>query len=136
MSKTFPMMIDVEDIAVGRVMRLLHKTPGVVKFHLDMDRAGGKVASNGDARAHSPNRKPYSRFAIPGDQAILDLLYRRPMLSTELAAAFGEQGRSPKSISSCLHKLKTDGLIISNDDGYVLSKKARDRLRARKHKKR
>jgi uncharacterized protein YpbB len=45
------------------------------------------------------------------------------------------QGRSGKSISSVLHKLKKQGDVQIGDDGYMLTKKARDRMRHRKGRK-
>jgi len=86
-----------------------------------------KLKPNGDARTHSPDRKPPGTFKESGEKAILALLYKRPMPSSAIATAFEKQGRSPKSIASCLHKLKTGKLIVGTDDGYTLTKIARDR---------
>lgn len=134
MPKTFPILIDVEEIAVGRVMRMLNKLPGVAKLHLDLEGVG---KSNGAGRTHSADRKPHGRFEVSGEEAILQALNGRPpMTSAQLAGAFEAQGRSPKSISSCLHKLRSEGLINSTHDGYSLTKKSRDRLRHRKSAKR
>lgn len=43
----FPISIIVEETALGTVMKLLHKTPGVVRFNVDMDHLGKKSAVNG-----------------------------------------------------------------------------------------
>jgi len=85
---------------------------------------------NGAARAHNPNRKPAGRFAKSGEEAILELLYDGPLISQQVRDEFIKQGRSGASISSCLHKLKTEGDIGSGPEGYFLTKKARDRMRS------
>lgn len=132
MPKTFPIVIDVEEVAVGRVMRLLNKTPGVAKFHLDLDREQ-KQFTNGEARAHSPDRKPYARFDVPGEDVVLEALQKKsPLIGRELGEIFANQGRSSKSISSCLYKLRTSDMIKSTPEGFILTKKARDRMRHRK----
>jgi hypothetical protein len=131
--KTLPFLVEVEDVAVGRFMLLMNKTPGVISYRADMK--GKSPKPNGDARAHNPDRKPAGRFEVSGDQAIIELIHKKgPMLSTALADAFTKQGRSPKSISSCLHKLRTDGLLQSVPEGYALTKKARDSMRSKKKK--
>src|SRR5262245_13653027 len=58
MPKLFGMTIEVEEIAVGRVMRLLNATPGVAKFHLDMDREKKPV---GRPNGHSAPRKSFEQ---------------------------------------------------------------------------
>jgi hypothetical protein len=123
----------VERVALGDVMAKLNSMPGVADFHVDFDR---KQTASGKPNGHAPGRKPPGRFELSGEQAILHALHGKPpMTAPQLADAFSAQGRSPKSISSCLHKLRTDGLISSTSDGYSLTKKARDRMRNKKKKK-
>lgn len=131
MPKTLPIIVDVEDVAVGRIMMLLNKTPGVIKFRVAMDEARNLGPNGSTKRAHNPDRKAPGRFAKPGEQAILELLYDDgPLLSSQLRDEFIKQGRSGASISSCLHKLKTDGDVNSGPEGYTLTKRSRDRLRS------
>jgi hypothetical protein len=40
MPKTFPIMIEVEEIALGPVLRKLNEMPGIAKLHLDLGRGG------------------------------------------------------------------------------------------------
>lgn len=40
MPKTFPVKIEVEEIALGTVLRKLHEMPGVVKFDIDFGHGG------------------------------------------------------------------------------------------------
>src|SRR5258708_2135645 len=47
-SPLFSIAIDVEESALGNVLRLLNRTPGVAKFHLDLDTLSKKsVPKNG-----------------------------------------------------------------------------------------
>jgi hypothetical protein len=135
MSKLFPISIEVEQDAVGRVMLLLNKTPGVAKFHLDMDR----VAKPNGADKGNSERKPYKprgSFDVSGEDVALAALYKGIAGRPQLMQAFTAQGRAPSSINSVLHKLRQSGDVHLADDGmYSLTKKARDRLRHRKSAK-
>jgi uncharacterized protein YpbB len=67
---------------------------------------------------------------------VIKALYGKPPMSVpQLRDLFVAQGRSGKSISSVLHKLKKQGDVQIGDDGYMLTKKARDRMRHRKGRK-
>jgi hypothetical protein len=37
MPKLFSIKVQVEDVALGRVMRLLHNTPGIAKINFDIN---------------------------------------------------------------------------------------------------
>jgi len=131
MSKLFPISIEVEQDAVGRVMLLLNKTPGVAKFHLDMDRV---QKTNGTGQPRGPYKR--GNFEVSGEDTVLKVLFGKPpMTAQQLRDVFISQGRSGSSINSVLYKFKRDGDVQVNDDGYALTKKARDRLRHRKAKR-
>ena len=49
----------------------------------------------------------------------------------QLRDAFEAQGRSPASIASVLHNMKSNGEVKLTDDGYTLTKLMRDRMRNR-----
>jgi ribosomal protein S19E (S16A) len=53
------------------------------------------------------------------------------MVTSALQQAFTAAGRG-SSIASATHRLRREGLIESTHEGYVLSRKAKDRLRHRK----
>lgn len=128
MPKLFPIYLEVEQVAVGAVVTMLNKTPGVV--HIDLERKKPK------ANGHAGETKPRGQYATGGDVEIENILFdNSPMTTNQLAAAFDQLGRSPKSVHSLVHRMKNDGVIVSGDDGYSLSKKARDRVRHRKTKK-
>ena len=40
MPKTFPIKLEVEEIALGTVLRKLHDMPGIVDLHLDLGHGG------------------------------------------------------------------------------------------------
>lgn len=127
MPKTFPILIDVEEIAVGRVMRVLNKMPGVSKLHLDLQ-------EKKQAKANGASRPATGRvnLAHSGNDTALAALYRKsPQTTGDLRAFFVAEGRSPHSINSVMHNLKRAGDVKSTTDGWILSKKARDRLRGR-----
>lgn len=119
MPKPFLIGLEIEERFFGSVMRRLGSLDGVAKIHWNMDKE--KV---GKPNGHHPDRKRAGRFDIPGEEAIAHILHGKPpMTASQLADAFAAQGRSPKSISSCLHKMRTNGDITSGPDGYSLTKK-------------
>lgn len=102
MPKLFPIHIEVEELAVGKVMRQLHNTPGVAKINLDM----GAPKLNG---AGAP-RGPYKtrKQSVTSDETGQDLvgktlLGKPPMRRKQLMDAFAAQGRSRSSINSVLY---------------------------------
>jgi len=126
MPKTFPIMIEVEEIAVGKVMRQLNKMPGVAKLHLNMEPPSKK--------ANGISQPPYKKFDQKAEEFILELLGKsQPTPTRVLRDHFADVGRRPGSTSSALNLLKKDGLIKPDDDNaWVLTKKAKDRLRHKK----
>lgn len=132
MPKPYLIGVEIEESSLGSVMRKLDGLQGVTKIHWNMDRdKTARVKPNG----HHPDRKPPGRFGVPGQVAIARMLHGKPpMTAPQIADAFAAQGRSPKSISSCLHKMRASGEISSGPEGYSLTKKMRDRMRAKKRK--
>lgn len=128
MPQLFPIYIEVEEIYVGKVIRLLDRTPGVANVDLQRGKKP-KVKPNGEAR-------PRGQYATPGNVEIEEILFdESPMTTNQLAEEFGRRGRSPKSVHSLVHKMKNDKVIVPTDDGYLLAKSARDRVRLRRKKK-
>jgi hypothetical protein len=134
MPKPFLIGVEIEERAFGAAMRRIDALPGVIRIHLKFSKE--KIGGKPNGRAQNGDRKPPGRFDIPGEEAIAKILHgKSPMTASQLADAFATQGRSPKSISSCIHKMRTNGEIISGPEGYTLTKKMRDRLRSKKAKK-
>jgi len=112
MPRPFVLGVEIEEGSLGRVMRRINALPGVVTIHMDFDAKKARKPNG-----HNPDRKPPSRFDVPGEVAIASILNGKPpMTSKQLADAFAAQGRSPKSISSCLHKMRIGGQISSGPD--------------------
>ena len=124
MPKLFPLNLEVEEIAVGRVMRLLQKMDGVVKVNLDLDQPEGKP--NGKAG------NPRKQFDVPGKDVLFKLVDRGIRRRSEIAKHFQDLGRSPQSISSIIYEAQQQGLLVSKEDGYHFTKKMRDRMRSKK----
>lgn len=58
MSDNFPILIDVEEHHVGRVLRLLDETPGIVNIHLQMRRERLPAPQRGPGRPRLLPRPP------------------------------------------------------------------------------
>jgi len=133
MPKLFPVLIEIEQSQVGKVMLALNKMPGVAKIGLEMDRR--KPKPNGDASAQRGPYKTRAMFEKTGDEVITEAIYampnRKAVTTNQLRELFVSQGRSAKSIHSQLHKLKSEGNIKNTADGWILTKIARDRIRGR-----
>ena len=129
MPKLFPMMIELEESAVGRIYNWLDAQPGVAKIRIgDKAVAGGKP--NGTHEPREP-RGPYKKYEAHGDDVVIKILFasKVPLTSTHLKDHFGALGRSPSSVNSLIHIMQKRGDLERRPDGYVLSKKLKDRLR-------
>ena len=121
MPKLFPIHIQVEEGAVGKVMRILNDLEGVAKLNLDLDRTG---------KPNGSRRPPAKKFDMKGENFVESLLFKDAMKTAVLRDHFRDVGRSPASINSQLSDMKKKGIIKQLDDGlWVLSKTARDRVR-------
>lgn len=103
MPKLFTISVGIEEIAVGRVMRLLHKTPGVARVDLDMD---------------SP--KLNGRKGPNGRELVLERLKKGPAKFADFSQIFEANGKSPKGLGSCLDTLKKKRLITRKGREYSL----------------
>jgi hypothetical protein len=132
MPKLFDLSIKVEEAALGRVMRLLHQTPGVARVDFDLGDAP-TAKSNGAAPHKEKTRK--RRFVDPTGATGADIAMKalakakEPLRQKELGAIFVASGRSAASYGSVLHALAKEGVATNKGDGYVLTKKGRDRAR-------
>ncbi len=85
MPKTFPIKIEVEEIALGTVLRRLNEMPGIAKLHLDLGHGG-----------HGPGKKELEHHAEAkrngngdGQQAAIKLLMSGPKHIREISQAVG-----------------------------------------------
>ena len=104
MAKTFPIIIEVEEIALGPVLRKLNEMPGIAKLHLDLGR-GGEGAGKEKLASAAAQQTPKGRR-----ETLIKLLLDGPKTTTELAAAMGE----PKDrIQNLLYIMRKEGLTGS-----------------------
>src|SRR5882672_6253552 len=107
MPKTFPIMIEVEELALGPVLRRLNEMPGIAKLHLDLGHGGegaGKkqleqAASNGSGN---------------NEQVAVKCLMQGPKHIGEISAALG--GGKSRAYST-MHVLKTKGIVAGEGAG-------------------
>lgn len=118
MPKTFPIRLEVEEIALGTVLRKLNDMPGIAKLDLDLGR-GGEGA--GRERLESAVAAPRGNAA----QVIVKTLMEAPRSSKELFAILGGKKSSMYTSTS---KLKKDGVIISADGKWQLTGKAQQEI--------
>jgi hypothetical protein len=85
MPKTFPIMIEVEEIALGPVLRRLNDMPGIAKLHLDLGH-GGQGAGKKQLEKHAAAKRGSN-----GDsqQAAVKLLMSGPKHIREISEAVG-----------------------------------------------
>jgi hypothetical protein len=135
MPKPFKLYVEVEELYAGRVMRALNNMEGVAKVVMDLESERKDGKPNGSGQPRGPY-KPRKTFETTGADFVMELLHKEPMPTQVLRDHFNDVGRSPHSISSQLHTLQNDDLIKHTADGtmWMLTKKAKDRMRHRKPK--
>lgn len=135
MPQLFPILIRVEEVALGKVMRTLHNTPGVAKVDLLLGDTKSAANGNGHLNGHAngedkPKKKRFvAEDGTTGADRLIQLLKKKPHKVTGIKAAFEKEGRAPDSASSLIHLAKQNGLIESKPDGYHLTKRGRDKAR-------
>jgi hypothetical protein len=114
MPKPFIVGIEIEEIALGSVMRRLHAMEGIVSIHLDFEkkpngeaRPRARPRSDGQAEASKP-REDSKAFEETGYDAVLRILKGKPKSLGEIRDAFSALGRSPSSVNSLVYHLQKD----------------------------
>lgn len=103
MAKTFPIKLEVEEIALGTVLRKLNDMPGIAKLHLDLER-GGEGAGRKQLEDASKGRNGNGN----NQQNIVKLLLQGPKHITEIARSIGGNKSSAYTATSIM---RTQGLI-------------------------
>ena len=126
MPKPMIITVSVEEIAFGKVYRMLDTHPGVISMTYH---AEGSKPNGHDKKENGNKGKPKNTFEMRGSEYLLGAMYKHkgPVRTIALRKLFEQAKRSPASVSSLLHAAKQEGLIESREDGYVLTKKGRDR---------
>lgn len=129
MPKPFSISIQVEESALGHVMRVLNRMEGVVTFDFDMDEQ-----KRAPPKHNGATYKPRKIYEVSG-RHFMERIFaqaKEPLTNGRLAQKFAADGRSEASTSSILHNMRKEGLLSSTPEGYTTTKKFRDRLRHRK----
>jgi DNA-binding PadR family transcriptional regulator len=122
MPKTFPIRLEVEEIALGPVLRKLNEMPGIAKLDLDLGHGGqGAGRKQLEQQAAAVRAQNGSREAIA-----LKLLMQRPKHIQEISAAIG--GKRTRAYG-LMNQLQKKGLTKSTGMGmHELTKKAASQL--------
>ena len=100
MPKTFPIKLEVEEIALGTVLRKLHDMPGIVDLHLDLGHGG-------QGAGRKQLEEAATKSSGSSEQIIIKLLMDGPKYISELSRAIG--GAKSRAYGA-IHQLKKKGL--------------------------
>jgi Mn-dependent DtxR family transcriptional regulator len=122
MPKTFPIRLEVEEIALGPVLRKLNEMPGIVKLDLDLGHGG-----------QGPGRKQLEHHAAEAgaqngsrEPIALKMLMQGPKHIREISAALGGQKSRAYGLMNSLQK---KGLTKSIGKGmHELTQKAKSQF--------
>ncbi|MGY3615630.1 hypothetical protein [Bradyrhizobium sp. USDA 10063] len=103
MPKTFPIRLEVEEIALGTVLRKLHDMPGIVDLHLDLGHGG-----QGAGRKQLDQHAQAQRNGGNNQQTIVKLLLDGPKHINDIARAIGGNKSSAYTATSTMRR---QGLI-------------------------
>lgn len=123
-------VIDVEEVAVGAVMRELHNMRGVVNIHYDMQSISYKANKQ---LKNGADRKARIQHEVTTQQLVNTLLLKtnKPITSKEAIKRLAPHQRTPSAIYTAFGILRTNGYATgSMDKGYVLTAKGREHLKA------
>lgn len=125
----FPIMIEVEEPAVGSVLRLLKDYPGIAKLHLDLDNVGKKPIKR---QSHSGSRQKRDPEAPRGKDIIITELLSGPKNLQHLRDRLAAYQMSSGNLSSALNELRRAGITESGGAGvHRLTQRAMDELKPR-----
>jgi len=115
MAKLFPIGIEVEEVAVGSVLRILNKTPGVAKLHLNLLNEAASTVDNTVTEdvAEVRNTLPPVRQAKDGSSQMIvaQILRTAPVHNEILREALKRQGYSAASLASLITKMRENGFV-------------------------
>ena len=117
MPKNFPILIEVEEIALGPVLRRLHEMTGIAKIDLQLGDGGHKPASK-QLNGHGGSKANGNAFA----QQVVGALINGPQSLQDIAAVVGG---STSRAHSVLTNMRVKGIVQRVGRGtYKLTAKA------------
>lgn len=134
MAKLFPIGIEVEEVAVGKVLRILNQTPGVAKLHLNLmneQENGLQIEALGtETGGIEPTEikqvLPPVKKSKPGSMqmVVAEMLAVAPVHHTIIAAQIKRSGYAAISTYSVITKMLSNGFIRRTAPGtYALTPK-------------
>jgi Mn-dependent DtxR family transcriptional regulator len=119
MPKTFPIRLEVEEIALGTVLRRLNEMPGIVRLHLDLERGG-----EGVGRKQLEDAAKSVRNDGNTEERTLKLLMGGPKHVREISRHLG--GAKSRAYGA-VHQLRKKGLAEAGEGKgmHQLTKEAR-----------
>lgn len=127
MANLFPIRIEVEETAVGGVLRMLKRHPGIARVHLDLELDDKKVPRSNGTNGHGGVRRGID--IPPVNSVIIAELMTGQKNLAYLKEKVVEAGGHEKSVSSALYTLQKRGLTESAGVGlHRLTPKALEEL--------
>ena len=122
MPKTFPIMLEVEELLLGPVLRKLNDMPGIAKLHLDLGHGG-----QGAGAKQLADKVAKVRNGGTAEQQVIKLLMEGPKHIREISRAVG--GAKSRAYGA-VHQLKKKGLSESGSEKgtHQLTAKAKAQL--------
>ena len=119
---TFPIHLEVEEIALGTVLRKLNAMPGIAKIDLNLGHGG-----QGAGKKQLQQAAAKARGAGTSEQKVVQLLMSGPKHIGEISAAVG--GAKSRAYGA-VHQLKKKGLAEAGPGSgmHQLTKRARQQL--------
>ncbi|MGY3609122.1 MULTISPECIES: hypothetical protein [unclassified Bradyrhizobium] len=115
MTTLFPITIEVEEPKVGAVLRLLHHTEGVARFHLDFDKL---KARRGAAKRNGREDERHAQPRPPQKSIIISALMAGPQSIDVLKLAIERHGhRAGNAVDTALTALRRQGIIATKHTG-------------------
>ena len=102
MPKTFPIMLEVEEIALGTVLRKLNDMPGIAKLHLNLGH-GGEGAGKKKLEHHAAEKRNGNGNR---QEAVVRFLMDGPKHISEISAMVGGNKTRAYGIMTQLRKLR------------------------------
>jgi hypothetical protein len=99
MPKTFPIKIEVEEIALGAVLRRLNDMPGIAKLHLDLGH-GGQGSGKQELEQHAETKRDGGNK----ERTVVKLLMQGPKHISEISAALGGKKTRAYGVMTSLRK--------------------------------